>query len=93
MTAETEGPEVLVEKRGKVGYLTLNRPERLNALSVAAATDDIPQNVNFAIKSSIAANFLDSSAVSPSDTAQTRELSPEAIAELAKLFTVRVLCN
>jgi enoyl-CoA hydratase len=31
----TEGPEVLVEKKGKVGYLTLNRPERLNALSVA----------------------------------------------------------
>jgi enoyl-CoA hydratase len=32
---QTEGPEVLVEKRGRVGYLTLNRPERLNALSVA----------------------------------------------------------
>jgi len=29
-----EGPEVLVEKKGRVGYLTLNRPDRLNAFTV-----------------------------------------------------------
>ncbi|PWU61063.1 hypothetical protein DLE60_07560 [Micromonospora globispora] len=33
--APTEGPDVLIEKDGKVGKLTLNRPERLNALSVS----------------------------------------------------------
>lgn len=32
---ENEEPDVLVEKRGKVGILTLNRPERLNALSIS----------------------------------------------------------
>ena len=80
----------LVDKFGNVVGVIVSK---LNALSVAAATDDIPQNVNFAIKSTIAANFLDASGVAPSDSPQSREVSPEAIAELAKLFTVRVLCH
>jgi serine protease Do len=80
----------LIDKFGNVVGVVVSK---LNALSVAAATDDIPQNVNFAIKSTIASNFLDASGVSPSDSPQTRELSPEAVADLAKLFTVRVLCN
>jgi S1-C subfamily serine protease len=80
----------VIDKFGNVVGVVVSK---LNALGVAAATDDIPQNVNFAIKSTIAANFLDASGISPSDTPQTRELSPEAIADQAKLYTVRVLCN
>ena len=39
-------PEVLVERRGSAGFLTLNRPKALNALNlgmvraIAAALDD-----------------------------------------------------
>ena len=66
---------------------------KLNALLVAAQTKDIPQNVNFAIKSSILINFLDSNGIKPLDKERSSELSPEAIADLAKLFTVHILCN
>lgn len=80
----------LIDKYGNVIGVIVSK---LNALNVAAATKDIPQNVNFAIKSTIALNFLDSNNLMPSETPKSRELSPEAIADLAKLFTVQVTCN
>ena len=80
----------LIDKFGNVVGVVVSK---LNALNVAAATNDIPQNVNFAIKSSIAINFLESNNLSRTTDIKTRELPPEAIAELAKMFTVRVICN
>lgn len=80
----------LVDKFGNVIGVIVSK---LNALNVAAATNDIPQNVNFAIKSSIAVNFLESNSLQPDTGAKSRELPAEAIAELAKLFTVRIACN
>lgn len=52
MTAATDTPTVLVSRRGQVAVLTLNRPERLNAvgeqlyrtlIDALAAADDDPQ--------------------------------------------------
>ncbi|GAB2689321.1 enoyl-CoA hydratase/isomerase family protein [Nocardia thraciensis] len=52
MTAATDAPTVLVTRRGQVAELTLNRPDRLNAVSeqlyrtlidALAAADDDPQ--------------------------------------------------
>jgi S1-C subfamily serine protease len=80
----------LLDKYGNVIGVIVSK---LNALNIAAATKDIPQNVNFAIKTGIATNFLDSSGVIPTGKVSTRELAPEAIADLAKIFTVQVLCN
>jgi len=80
----------LLDKFGNVVGVIVSK---LNALNVAAATQDIPQNVNFAIKTAIAANFLESSNAMPADAPRSRELAPEAIADLAKLFTVRVNCD
>jgi len=80
----------LLDKYGNVVGVIVSK---LNALNIAATTKDIPQNVNFAIKSSIATNFLDSSGVTANGAVSTRELAPEAIADLAKIFTVQVLCN
>ncbi|MBV8962525.1 MAG: enoyl-CoA hydratase/isomerase family protein, partial [Hyphomicrobiales bacterium] len=31
----TDNPEILIEKRGRLGLITLNRPEALNALTLA----------------------------------------------------------
>ena len=65
---------------------------KLNALRVAAATGDIPQNINFAIKGSVVAGFLDAQRVSYTDSSNASALSTPDIAERAKLFTVRITC-
>ncbi len=80
----------LIDKYGNILGVIVSK---LDALNVASATHDIPQNVNFAIKSSIAVNFLSSNGLAPNEAAKSQELPPDAIAELAKGFTVRVLCN
>lgn len=67
---------------------------KLNALRIAKATSgDIPQNVNFAIKSLIAMSFLESGNVSASATARTTKLDAPDIAEQARAFTAQVRCN
>ena len=80
----------LIDKFGNVVGVIV---AKLDAMNVAAVTNDIPQNVNFAIKSNILLNFLESNNVVPNASAKSRELPPEAIADLAKLFTVRVICE
>jgi serine protease Do len=80
----------LIDKYGNVVGVIVSK---LNALNIAAATHDIPQNVNFAIKSSIVLNFLNANSLTPNASTKSRELTPEALADLARLFTVRVTCN
>jgi hypothetical protein len=65
---------------------------KLNALRVAAAIGDIPQNVNFAIKASVAAAFLDAQRVAHAESAGVGTLSTPDIAERAQAFTVQVNC-
>jgi TPR repeat protein len=65
---------------------------KLNALEVASATGDIPQNVNFAIKASVAAAFLDAQHVAHSESGGAGALSTPDIAERARSFTVQVIC-
>jgi serine protease Do len=66
---------------------------KLNALSVASVTGDIPQNVNFAIKASVATAFLDAQGIAHADNAGDAALSTPDIADRARSFTVRVLCR
>jgi serine protease Do len=66
---------------------------KLNALRIAKVTDDIPQNVNFAIKSSIATNFLESNNIYPNTQVSDRPLESTNLAELSRSFTVRVTCE
>jgi S1-C subfamily serine protease len=80
----------LLDRHGNVVGVIVSK---LNALRVAAVTSDLPQNINFAIKSVIAASFLESNDVSPPTTAHTTALEPTQIAERAKAFTVRVNCK
>ncbi len=65
---------------------------KLNAIRIARATGDIPQNVNFAISAGTARAFLDAQDV-PYETAPSgQELSAADIAARAKKFTVLVEC-
>ena len=66
---------------------------KLDALKVASATSDIPQNVNFAIKSSVGANFLDSNNIAYATGETGDHLSAADIAERARAFTVQIECQ
>jgi uncharacterized protein len=66
---------------------------KLAALAVARATGGIiPENVNFAIKADVAADFLRSHGVTVASAPAEKELSTAAIAAQADKMTVRVEC-
>ena len=66
---------------------------KLDALKVARATDDLPQNVNFAIKATVAADFLGAHGVRYAEGKPGQSLPPSSIAERARAFTVRIECE
>jgi hypothetical protein len=65
----------------------------LRATAIIAATDVVPQGVNFAIQSPIVQNFLNVKGVKPILANDTETLEPADVAEKAKRFTVQVLCS
>jgi hypothetical protein len=65
---------------------------KLDALGIASVTGDIPQNVNFAIKASVAAAFLDAQRVVHAEDTSSPALSVPDIAERAKGLTMQVVC-
>ena len=66
---------------------------KLNALKFAKATGDIPENINFAIKTGTLRDFLDNSAV-PYDTELTEtELKAADIASAARAYIMLITCT
>ncbi|MFZ9502108.1 MAG: S1C family serine protease [Beijerinckiaceae bacterium] len=80
----------LLDQFGNVAGVVVSK---LNVLAAAKVTGDIVQNVNFAIKSAIATNFLDANGVSPNENRRAQPLDPATIAEGARAFTVLVTCK
>ncbi|MBL0403795.1 serine protease [Microvirga aerilata] len=66
---------------------------KLNAMKVVQATGDMPQNVNFAIKSSVVASFLESRGISYETNATSNALAPADLADHAKALSVMILCK
>lgn len=66
---------------------------KLNAMKVVQATGDMPQNVNFAIKSSVVASFLESRGISFEANASSTALAPADLADHAKAMSVMILCK
>lgn len=67
---------------------------KLNALNIMLATKgDIPQNVNFAIKSSIAISFLTSNSVKFQTGEATQTVPPADLADQAKAMSVYIECR
>jgi S1-C subfamily serine protease len=64
----------------------------VNAVAILRATSTLPQNINFAIKSSVALNFLEANAVPVLTEPSSRDLRLSTIAESARKFTVLVEC-
>jgi len=66
---------------------------KLNALRIAKATGDIPENINFAIKTGALRDFLDNSAV-PYQTAEPgSEMKTADIASGARTYTMLISCT
>ena len=65
---------------------------KLDALVVADAIGDIPQNINFAIQGWMAQTFLDSHAVDYRAEASGAALGLADVAGAARAFTVLVEC-
>jgi serine protease Do len=67
---------------------------KLNALRLMVATNgDIAQNVNFAIKSSIVASFLEANGIGYATGAATQPMQPAGLADQAKGISVYVECQ
>lgn len=66
---------------------------KLNALKIARVTGNIPENINFAIKTGMLRDFLDNSVV-PYQTADAKsELKTSDIARNARAFTLLIACT
>ena len=66
---------------------------KLNALKFVKATGNIPENINFAIKTGMLRDFLDNSVV-PYQTADAKsELKTSDIARNARAFTLLIACT
>jgi serine protease Do len=66
----------------------------IQSKQVAFASGDVPQNVNFAIKTSVALSFLDANGVeAPLNARTTDPMDGATLAEKARAFTVQVICR
>jgi len=66
--------------------------QKLDAIKMAKATGDIPQNINFAVKGEIAQLFLGANRVNFKSAASIKKLSNTSIASKGREFTVLVEC-
>lgn len=65
----------------------------LNAVALAAQTGNIPENVNFAIKTTVARTFMDAHGVTYQLAPSDKLLSTAEIGERARKFTDFVICT
>jgi S1-C subfamily serine protease len=66
--------------------------EKLNALKVAKATGEIPENISFAIKTGALRDFLDNSVVPYRTSEPTTEMKTAEIAGAARAYTMLISC-
>jgi len=66
---------------------------KLNAMAIASSTGDVPQNVNFAIKSQIVSNFLETNGIAYDSAPAKGKLDTADIGDKAKSFTVMIKCQ
>jgi S1-C subfamily serine protease len=80
----------LLDETGNVVGLVVGK---LDALKVADAAKDIPQNVNFAIRAAIATAFLEANSIDFKMGDRGPARPPEEIAEQAQKISVRIQCD
>lgn len=67
---------------------------KLNAIRVAVKDGDLPQNVNFALKTTMLTSFLDANRVSyEANQKSGRQMQPADLADLARGISVFIVCD
>jgi S1-C subfamily serine protease len=66
---------------------------KLNALKFAKATGDMPENINFAIKTGTLRDFLDNSVVGYQTSEAKADLKTADIARAARAYTLLISCT
>lgn len=80
----------LLDRHGNlVGVVT----SKLDAMKIAQTSGDLPQNINFALKASILASFLEVNGIDYAQAAATSPLKDEDLADEAKAISVFVRCK
>ncbi|MEX2492949.1 MAG: serine protease [Nitrospirales bacterium] len=79
----------LLDEGGHIVGLVVSK---LDAIHMAKATGDIPQNINFAIKGTVAKSFLDSQSVEYETETSSTSLEIADIGAAAKNFTLLLEC-
>lgn len=80
----------LLDRSGNVvGIVTA----KINAMEIQKATGDIPQNINFALKSSVVKDLLDVNNIDYETREGHEKISTSDIATEAKKYTVRIQCT
>lgn len=79
----------LLDQSGNIVGVVVSK---LNALTIAKATGDIPQNINFAINGAVAKAFLDSYAVEYETASSSRAMGSADVAAAARKFTLPLRC-
>src|SRR6185295_14488211 len=86
-TGNSGGP--LLDQSGLIIGIVVSK---LNALKIALATGDFPQNVNFAINGAVSKSFLDAHNIKYETGNPGKRLEPADIGENAKRFTLLLQC-
>jgi S1-C subfamily serine protease len=80
----------LADNKGNViGIVT----GKLNAITVAKVTGDIPQNVNFAIKGMVAKTFMQAHGIPYTEARDTAPLSTADVGDVLRRYVVRLRCK
>jgi S1-C subfamily serine protease len=87
--AGNSGGPLLDQNGNLVGMVTA----KLDAFKMEQERGDLPQNVNFALKASIIASFLDINGIKYTLGSATSALKPEELADQAKAMSVFILCK
>ncbi|TAN59505.1 MAG: trypsin-like serine protease [Magnetospirillum sp.] len=66
---------------------------KLNAMKIAGQTGDLPQNINFAVKSELARKFMDTYSVAYETAPANAQMSSADVGERIKRVTVFVECK
>lgn len=66
---------------------------KINALKFAKATGDIPENINFAVKTGALRDFLDNSAIQYETAEPKSELKTAEVAQSARAYTMLISCQ